>query len=136
MCTGCKQLWMGFIGTALFLLTGLSVAQTSLPNAKRGAPSSLPSALSSASVHSTASMAVIPNADQPGDSLASLLGNSVDADIKAAPSSCKANSLVCYDYRKRHSVVPMTKLIMPDVPGLKKEGVTVKRDRVAFNYSF
>jgi hypothetical protein len=26
--------------------------------------------------------------------------------------------------------------MMPDVPGLKKEGLTVKRDKVAFNYSF
>ncbi|MCA3017950.1 MAG: hypothetical protein ING73_14660 [Rhodocyclaceae bacterium] len=87
-------------------------------------------------MHSTASTTVIPYADNPRDSLASLLGNTFDADTKAAPYSCKADSLVCYDYRKRQSVVPITKSMMPDVPGLKKEGVTVKRDKVAFNYSF
>jgi hypothetical protein len=79
---------------------------------------------------------VIPYADNPRDSLASLLGNSFEVDTKAAPYSCKADSFVCYDHRKRHSVVPITKLIMPDVPGLKKEGLMVRRDKVAFNYSF
>ncbi|MCA3032596.1 MAG: hypothetical protein ING71_00555 [Rhodocyclaceae bacterium] len=131
-----KPLQISILGTALFAASGFCFAQTSLPNAKRGGPSSLPPVLSSASVHSTASTTVIPYADNPRDSLASLLGNTFDADTKAAPYSCKADSLVCYDYRKRQSVVPITKSMMPDVPGLKKEGVTVKRDKVAFNYSF
>ena len=131
-----KTLRFSMLGAALFAVSGLGFAQTTLPNAKRGAPSSLPPVLSSASVHSTASTTVIPYADNPRDSLASLLGNSFDTDIKAAPFTCKADSFVCYDYRKRHSVVPITKSMMPDVPGLKKEGLTVKRDKVAFNYSF
>lgn len=136
MRTSQELLRLCIVGAALFAASGFCFAQTSLPNAKRGAPSSLPPVLSSASVHSTASTTVIPYADNPRDSLASLLGNSVDVDTKAAPYNCTADSLVCYDYRKRHSVVPMTKSMMPDVPGLKKEGVTVKRDKVAFNYSF
>jgi hypothetical protein len=131
-----KPLRISILGAALFAASGFCFAQTSLPNAKRGAPSSLPPVLSSASVHSTASTTVIPYADNLRDSLASLLGNTFDVDTKAAPYSCKADSLVCYDYRKRQSVVPITKSMMPDVPGLKKEGVTVKRDKVAFNYSF
>ena len=131
-----KPLRISILGAALFAASGFCFAQTSLPNAKRGAPSSLPPVLSSASVHSTASTTVIPYADNPRDSLASLLGNTFDVDTKAAPYSCKADSLVCYDYRKRQSVVPITKSMMPDVPGLKKEGLTVKRDKVAFNYSF
>jgi hypothetical protein len=131
-----EPLRISLLIAALLAAPGLCAAQTTLPNAKRGAPSSLPPVLSSASVHSTASTAVIPNADNPRDSLASLLGNTFEVDNKAAPYSCKADSVVCYDYRKRHSVVPITKSMMPDVPGLKKEGLTVKRDKVAFNYSF
>ena len=127
---------MSIVSAAFIAASGLSFARTTLPNAKRGAPSSLPPVLSSASVHSTASTTVISFADTSRDNLAALLGNSFDVDTKAAPYSCKADSLVCYDYRKRHSVVPITKLMMPDVPGLKKEGLTVKRDKVAFNYSF
>ena len=124
------------LGAALLAASAVCFAQSTLPNTKRGAPSSLPPVLSSASVHSTASTTVIPYADNPRDSLASLLGNTFEVDTKAVPYTCKADSVVCYDYRKRHSVVPITKSMMPDVPGLKKEGLTVKRDKVAFNYSF
>ena len=78
----------------------------------------------------------MPYANDARDSLASLTAPPVDAAFKNAPNACRADSIVCYDYRKRHSVVPITKSVMPDVPGLKKEGLAIKRDRVAFNYSF
>jgi len=103
---------------------------------KRGVPSSLPPVLTSNSVNSTASTTVIPYATDPRDSLASLTASPVDSAFKNAPNACRADSVVCYDYRKRHSVVPITKTLMPDVPGLKKEGLAIRRDRVAFNYSF
>lgn len=103
---------------------------------KRGVPSSLPPVLTSNSVNSTASTAVIPYATDARDSLASLSAPTVDSAFKNAPHACTADSVVCYDYRKRHSVVPITKSMMPDVPGLKKEGLAIRRDRVAFNYSF
>jgi hypothetical protein len=56
--------------------------------------------------------------------------------FKTSPGTCKADSLVCYDYRKGQSVVPMTKSLMPEVPGLTREGVTLKRDKLSFHYSF
>ena len=118
------------------LVTTCAAAFAQSANLKRGAPSSLPLALTSNSVNSTASTAVMPYANDARDSLASLTAPPVDAAFKNAPNACRADSIVCYDYRKRHSVVPMTKSVMPDVPGLKKEGLAIKRDRVAFNYSF
>ncbi|MCA2997132.1 MAG: hypothetical protein ING75_00875 [Rhodocyclaceae bacterium] len=127
---------LGVLATASFAVTGLCFAQSTIPSAKRGAPSSLPPVLSSASVHSTASTSVIPYADNSRDNLVLFLGNALDVEARTAPYSCKADSFVCYDYRRRLSVAPVTKSIMPDVPGLKKEGLTVKRDKVAFNYSF
>jgi hypothetical protein len=122
----------GLFCTTIAVVSGVSCAQAM----KRGAPSSLPPVLTSESVHSTASTSVVPYADNPRDSLASLAARTYDPMYREAPFSCNTDSVICYDYRKRHSVVPMTKSLMPDVPGLKKEGVTVKRDKLAFNYSF
>jgi hypothetical protein len=131
------RVWLHPLRTGIFCTIIVVVPVVNCAQAmKRGAPSSLPPVLTSESVHSTASTSVLPYADNPRDSLASLAARTYDPLYKEAPYSCKNDSVVCYDYRKRHSVVPMTKSLMPDVPGLKKEGVTVKRDKVAFNYSF
>ena len=56
---------------------------------------------------------------------------------KTAPYACKNDSaFVCYDYRRGQSVVPFTRLFLPDLPGMKKEGMTIKRDKVLVRYSF
>ena len=103
---------------------------------KLGVPSSLPSTLTSESINTSASNFVVPLANNPRDSLAWLRSKPDDMLFKTSPGTCKADSLVCYDYRKRHSVVPMTKSLMPEVPGLTREGVTLKRDKLSFHYSF
>ncbi len=54
-----------------------------------------------------------------------------------APNACKGDgAVVCYDYRSGRAVMPITQSRMPTVPGLKPEGITLKRDKMAFNYSF
>ena len=56
---------------------------------------------------------------------------------KTVPYACKNDSaFVCYDYRRGQSVVPFTRLFLPDLPGMKKEGMTIKRDKVLVRYSF
>jgi hypothetical protein len=103
---------------------------------KRGVPNSLPSALTSESVNASASNFVIHNANTPRDRMVWLRPKPDDMLFKTSPGACKADSLVCYDYRKGQSVVPMTKSLMPEVPGLTREGVTLKRDKLSFHYSF
>jgi hypothetical protein len=103
---------------------------------KLGVPSSLPSTLTSESINTSASNFVVPLANNPRDSLAWLRSKPDDPLYKTPPGTCKADSLVCYDYRKGQSVVPMTKSLMPEVPGLTREGVTLKRDKLSFHYSF
>jgi hypothetical protein len=57
--------------------------------------------------------------------------------LRDAPNACKGDSaVVCYDYRSGRAVMPITQSLMPTVPGLKPEGITLKRDKMAFNYSF
>lgn len=54
-----------------------------------------------------------------------------------APYACKNDTVfVCYDYRRGQSVVPFTRLFLPDLPGMKKEGMTIKRDKILVRYSF
>lgn len=55
----------------------------------------------------------------------------------ALPNSCAANSSsLCYDYRTGRAVFKPTKRLLPTVPGLTPESITLKRDRLALNYSF
>ena len=124
----------GFACAALGAVGATAFAESA--HLKRGVPSSLPPVLTSNSVNSTASTSVIAYADSARDSLASITAPTLDPSFKNAPNSCRTDSVICYDYRKRHSVVPITKTLMPEVPGLKKEGLAIRRDKVAFNYSF
>jgi hypothetical protein len=55
----------------------------------------------------------------------------------APPNACSASaSSLCYDYRTGRAVFRPTKHLLPPVPGLKPESITLKRDRLALNYSF
>ena len=56
---------------------------------------------------------------------------------EANPSSCESGRLVCYDGANGGHLVfkPATRL-MPDIPGMRAENLTVKRDRIVLHYSF
>jgi hypothetical protein len=55
----------------------------------------------------------------------------------APPNACSTSaSSLCYDYRTGRAVFRPTKHLLPPVPGLKPESITLKRDRLALNYSF
>jgi hypothetical protein len=59
------------------------------------------------------------------------------ANGAAPPNACTANSSsLCYDYRTGRAVFRPAKQLLPPVPGLTPESITLKRDRLALNYSF
>jgi hypothetical protein len=49
-------------------------------------------------------------------------------------SSCATDSALCYD--AGHIVFKPARRIMPDIPGLTRENISVKRDRIILRYSF
>jgi len=53
------------------------------------------------------------------------------------PSSCENGHLVCYDGGNGgHIVFKPARLLMPEIPGLRAENLTVRRDRIVLHYSF
>ena len=57
--------------------------------------------------------------------------------LKDAPNACKADSTsLCYDYRTGKAIYKPSKEWVPNIIGLKAEGLSAKRDRVTFLYSF
>lgn len=55
---------------------------------------------------------------------------------RGSPSSCNGERDLCYDPTNGHIVYKPARELMPDLPGLKRENISVKRDRVVFRYSF
>jgi hypothetical protein len=55
---------------------------------------------------------------------------------RGSPSSCKAERTLCYDPTNGHIVYKPARQLMPDLPGLQRENISVRRDRVIFRYSF
>ncbi len=100
-------------------------------------PTSMPNTLGAASaVQTTQPKSVNRQISATVDSLASHPLNAPH-ELKSLPNACSPDSAwVCYDYQHKRSVVPFTKSMMPDMPGMKREGITLKRDKLAFNYSF
>jgi len=61
-----------------------------------------------------------------------------DAESKEVPNSCSAqhSASLCYDYKHGRTVYKPLRRWMPDIPGTRPESITLKRDKLAFNYSF
>ncbi|MBL8515869.1 MAG: hypothetical protein JNM76_02775 [Betaproteobacteria bacterium] len=57
-----------------------------------------------------------------------------DAGIPGACS--QAGDSLCYDYRQRRVVYKPARKLMPEIAGLQRESLSVKRDKVTLNYSF
>lgn len=56
--------------------------------------------------------------------------------VEESPSACNAQRALCYDSRSGHIVYRPARNFMPDLPGLQRENISVKRDRIVFRYSF
>jgi len=59
-----------------------------------------------------------------------------DARQAQSRSSCENATTLCYDATERRIVYKPARNLMPDLPGLTRENISVKRDRIVFRYSF
>jgi hypothetical protein len=51
-------------------------------------------------------------------------------------SSCSSDRALCYDPGSGRIVYKPARQYMPDIPGLQRENISVKRDRIVLRYSF
>lgn len=51
-------------------------------------------------------------------------------------SSCNADRALCYDQVSGRIVYKPARNFMPEIPGLTRENISVKRDRITLRYSF
>ena len=60
------------------------------------------------------------------------------ADVRQQQSRswCENASTLCYDPNERRIVYKPARNLMPDLPGLTRENISVKRDRIVFRYTF
>lgn len=50
--------------------------------------------------------------------------------------SCDGERSLCYDPTARRIVYKPARALMPEIPGLRRENISLKRDRITFRYSF
>jgi len=50
--------------------------------------------------------------------------------------SCASESSLCYDPASGRVVYKPARALMPDIPGLTRENISVKRDRIMLRYTF
>lgn len=55
---------------------------------------------------------------------------------EASRSSCGGERSLCYDPGSGRIVYKPARNLMPDIPGLQRENISVKRDRIVLHYSF
>ena len=59
-----------------------------------------------------------------------------DAHRESSRSSCAGESSVCYDASSGRIVYKPARQLMPEIPGLQRENISIKRDRIVLRYSF
>jgi hypothetical protein len=50
--------------------------------------------------------------------------------------ACTGETALCYDPDSRRIIYKPARGLMPDIPGLRRENISVRRDRITFKYSF
>jgi hypothetical protein len=65
-----------------------------------------------------------------------LLPQPADPRLDGKRWSCTGESSLCYDPETRRIVYKPARALMPEIPGLRRENISVKRDRITFKYSF
>lgn len=60
----------------------------------------------------------------------------IDPRHEASRSSCSGQNSLCYDPASGRIVYKPARALMPEIPGLQPENISVKRDRITFRYSF
>lgn len=59
-----------------------------------------------------------------------------DARQEASPSSCSGERSLCYDANSGRIVYKPARQYMPELPGLQRENISLRRNRIVFRYSF
>lgn len=59
-----------------------------------------------------------------------------DPREETSRSSCSGERSLCYDPTSGRIVYKPARNFMPDIPGLQRENISVKRDKIVFRYSF
>lgn len=59
-----------------------------------------------------------------------------DPREETSRSSCSGERSLCYDPTSGRIVYKPARNFMPDIPGLQRENISVRRDRIVFRYSF
>ena len=59
-----------------------------------------------------------------------------DERLEQSRSSCSSERSLCYDPNSGRIVYKPARALMPDLPGLQRENISVKRDRIVLRYSF
>ena len=59
-----------------------------------------------------------------------------DERLDQSRSSCSGDRSLCYDPNSGRIVYKPARALMPDIPGLQRENISVKRDRIVLRYSF
>ena len=121
------------------LLLAAALALSSSPDASAAAEAAKPLQLKPKAA--LAAAAVVPGHDN-APFVTPLAEPALDLAPRASQrhspnSACGPESTLCYDMSDGGRIVfrPARKL-MPDLPGLTRENISVKRDRVVFRYSF
>lgn len=89
-----------------------------------------PKAAISVATHRSAPF-VIPSAEPELDLLPRR-----DGRLDQSRSSCSGDRSLCYDPGSGRIVYKPARMLMPDIPGLQRENISVKRDRIVLRYSF
>jgi len=56
--------------------------------------------------------------------------------LNESRSACDGTNAVCYDPSSGRIEVASARNYMPDLPGLRRETISIKRDRILFRYTF
>lgn len=74
---------------------------------------------------------------QPGEPVLEFVPPKEDDRMKASRSSCqRSGQSLCYDSGSGKIVYKKTREYMPDLPGMRAEHISLRRDRITFKYSF
>ena len=87
-------------------------------------------AISSISAHNSAPF-VVPGSEPELDLLPRR-----DQRLEQSRSSCSGARSLCYDPGSGRIVYKPARMLMPDIPGMQRENISVKRDRIVLRYSF
>ena len=55
---------------------------------------------------------------------------------ESSRSSCSGERSLCYDASSGRIVYKPARQLMPEIPGLQRENISIKRDRIVLRYSF